>query len=63
MASEILHVRGYEEHNVKKMYSSKQALNGSECVVNSTSRPLYPCERATVFTVQAAELANAAQWL
>jgi len=61
MADEILHVTGHEEQNVKKRYSSKQVQNGSECIVNSTPRPLYPCERATVFTVQAAELANAAQ--
>jgi len=38
-------------------------LNGSDCVVNSTPWPLYPSERASVFIVLAAELANAAQWL
>jgi hypothetical protein len=49
MAGEILHVTGHEERNVKKRYSYKQALNGSDCVVKSTPRPLYPCERATVY--------------
>ena len=48
MAGEILHVTGHEEQNVKKRYSS-------------TPRPLHPRERATVLTVQAAELAKAAQ--
>jgi len=61
MASEILYVTGHEEQNMKKWYSPKQALNGSECVHNYRPRPLYPFERATVFTVQAAEITNAAQ--
>jgi hypothetical protein len=61
MAREILHVTDHEEQNMKKRYSSKQGLNGSECVVISTPRPLYPCKKTTVFTVQTAELANAAQ--
>jgi hypothetical protein len=40
MAREILLVTGHEEQNVKKRYSSKQALNGTECVVISTPWPL-----------------------
>jgi len=60
MAEEILRVTGHEEQNAKKRYSSKQAPNGSEFVVNSTPRPFYSRERATVFTVQAAELEKAA---
>jgi hypothetical protein len=59
MAGEILHVTGHEEQNAKKRYSSKQAPNGSEFVVKFKPRALYLCERATVFTVHAAELANA----
>jgi len=45
-ADEILHVTGHEEQNVKKRYSSKQAQNGSECIVELHTPAILPLRKS-----------------